>query len=67
MRAVAIDWSGKDQRAAEFIWLAEARDGRLVDLYNGLGRGDVIDRVVALAQDEPRLVVGLDFAFSFPE
>lgn len=67
MRAVAIDWSGKEKGATEFIWIAEARDGELVDLRNGLGREAVIERVMALARLDDKLVVGLDFAFSFPE
>jgi predicted nuclease with RNAse H fold len=63
VRVIAIDWSGKEKNAAEFIWLAEVVDGRLVDLRNGLGRDQVIDHVASI--DGP-VVVGLDFAFSFP-
>ena len=63
MRVIAIDWSGKEKNAAEFIWLAEVVDGRLVDLRNGLGREQVVSHILSI---EGKLVVGLDFAFSFP-
>jgi len=36
MRIVAVDWSGKFKRAEEFLWLAEVRDGHLIDLRSGL-------------------------------
>jgi Protein of unknown function (DUF429) len=62
---LAVDWSGKETRAPESIWLAEVADGRLADLQGGLGRGEVIDEVIARAKDTEALV-GLDFAFSFP-
>ena len=63
MRVIAIDWSGKEKNAAEFIWLAEVVDGRLTRLCNGRGRDEVIDHVAGIEGD---VVVGLDFAFSFP-
>jgi hypothetical protein len=66
MRVVAVDWSGAQNGAAEKIWLAEAVDGNLVDLWNGLERPRVIDHLIALAEKDTDLVVGLDFAFSFP-
>ncbi len=66
MRVVAVDWSGKLSGEREFIWLAEAREGRLVDLRNGYTRAEVVDRLVELGREDPRTVAGLDFAFSFP-
>jgi hypothetical protein len=66
VRVLAVDWSGKLKRAEEFLWLAEVRDGKLVDLSNGLTRDRLVDRLVHLAGEEPQTVVGLDFAFSFP-
>jgi hypothetical protein len=66
VRAVAVDWSGRLHGAAEFIWLADVRDGRLVDLRNGLTREELVARLVDVADEEPDTVVGLDFAFSFP-
>ena len=66
MRCVAVDWSGKAARAAEFIWIAEVRDGTLSFLENGRDRAGAIQWLVARATEDPRLVAGLDFAFSFP-
>ncbi|MGE5336129.1 MAG: hypothetical protein ACM3JL_01760 [Nitrososphaerota archaeon] len=66
MRFVAVDWSGRDKRAAESLWRAEVRNGTLTELRNGLDREQLIAALVALGGEEPRTVVGLDFAFSFP-
>lgn len=66
VRVLAIDWSGKRKRAEEFLWLADVREGNLVDLRNGLTREQLVTRLVDIGEEEPRTVVGLDFAFSFP-
>jgi hypothetical protein len=66
MQTIAVDWSGRERGAAEAIWLARVRDGVLVELENGMDRGEVIAAVIAAAAREPRTVVGLDFAFAFP-
>lgn len=63
---VAIDWSGRERGAAEFIWLARVVGGQLVELENGRERGEVVDHVVPLSREADRCVVGLDFAFGFP-
>jgi len=66
MRIVAVDWSGRAKGAAESIWQAEVRDGRLTELCNGLERDELIAGLVELAGRDRHMVVGLDFAFSFP-
>jgi hypothetical protein len=66
VRIVAVDWSGRLKGAEESLWLAEVRDGRLSDLRNGLSREELVALLIDLAEWEPRMVVGLDFAFSFP-
>lgn len=66
MRVIAIDWSGARTGAAKKIWLAEVIEGRLVRLENGRSREQVADHLVAEAGRDPRMVVGLDFAFSLP-
>jgi hypothetical protein len=66
MRIVAVDWSGKLKRAEEFLWLAEVRDGHLVDLRSGLSRPKLVARLIEMTHEDARMVVGLDFAFSFP-
>jgi hypothetical protein len=65
-RVVAVDWSGRAKRPEESIWTAEVRDGRLVDLHNGRTGGQVVEWLGGVAEEEPRTVVGFDFAFSFP-
>jgi hypothetical protein len=66
MRIVAVDWSGKLKRAEESLWLAEVREGHLVELRSGLSRPELVARLIGMAHDDARMVVGLDFAFSFP-
>ncbi len=63
---VAVDWSGRLTGPDEHIWPAEARGGFLVRLENGRDRDTVVEEVIATARRHPRLVVGFDFAFSFP-
>lgn len=64
--ALAVDWSGAVQGVRCALWLAEAREGRLTRLECGRDREETIRHLLDLASAEPRLVVGLDFAFSFP-
>jgi hypothetical protein len=68
MQVVAVDWSGAASGAGQrqHIWVARARHGQLVELRNGGLRTEVIDFLIATAQRHKDLVVGLDFAFSFP-
>jgi hypothetical protein len=66
-QVIAVDWSGRATGASESIWLAVVRDGDLVELENGFERGEAIGRIVELAARDRETVVGIDFAFSFPE
>jgi hypothetical protein len=52
MRIVAVDWSGKLKRAEEFLWLAEVRGRRLVDLWNGLSRRALVARLIEMARED---------------
>jgi hypothetical protein len=64
---MAIDWSGRsgrDQR--RFLWLAEAVDGELVRLEGGRTRAELVELLIAEADRNPDLIVGIDFAFSLP-
>lgn len=63
---VAVDWSGAVHGAAKRIWLARMAEGHAVQLENGRDREALASYLVQLAAQHPRLVVGLDFAFSFP-
>ncbi|MDR3746311.1 MAG: hypothetical protein P4K80_09300 [Acidobacteriaceae bacterium] len=74
-RVVAIDWSGDRSAAGQRrkiwagVWTAAATgkvDGGRVALEGGRTRDEVCEWLIALAQETPRMVVGLDFCFSFP-
>jgi hypothetical protein len=67
LRIMAIDWSGRsgpDQRRA--LWLAEAVDGEAVRLEGGRTRAEFVELLIAEADRDPNLIVGVDFAFSLP-
>jgi hypothetical protein len=68
MRVIAVDWSGASSVVQQRtkIWLAEARDERLTRLETGRTRDEVGEYLVREAKRDPQLIVGLDFAFSFP-
>jgi hypothetical protein len=66
-RILAVDWSGARTAEHRAIWLAEARDGRLVRLEGGRGREQLVAHLLEEAERDPDLVAGLDFAFSLPE
>jgi hypothetical protein len=65
---LAVDWSGAARHAERRIWLAEwdARRGGIVRLENGRSREALIAHLCREVQRDPRVVIGLDFAFSFP-
>jgi hypothetical protein len=63
--AVAVDWSGAARGARSHIWLAEAvQPGRLKRLECGREREQLVQHLLDLGPD---VVIGLDFAFGFPE
>jgi hypothetical protein len=66
-QVVAVDWSGDATPAGQrrHIWAAVVRRGGLVELRKGRVRDEVIDSLITAGRHED-LVVGLDFAFSFP-
>jgi len=67
-RVIAIDWSGRGGRdQSRYIWLAEVAGGSVRRLECGRSRLEVGHHLADLAQRDPSLVVGLDFAFSLPE
>lgn len=65
-RVIAVDWSGAKTGAKSKIWLAEVCSGRLTRLEAGRKPPEVIAHLIDRANEDPDLVVGLDFAFSFP-
>jgi len=66
VQVIAVDWSGRAKGPAESLWRAEVRHGRLSELKNGLDRDELVAKLVELGEAEPRTIIGLDFAFSFP-
>ena len=67
-RVIAIDWSGRGGRdQSKYIWLAEVTGGTVKRLECGRSRGQVVRHLTDLAEHDPSLIVGLDFAFSLPE
>jgi hypothetical protein len=63
---IAVDWSGSLQAVRSRLWLAEARAEGLVRVECGFEREELVRHVIECARREPNLVVGFDFAFSFP-
>jgi Protein of unknown function (DUF429) len=65
MRAIAVDWSGDVHTARKHIWLAEATDpDHLVRLESGRDISQLAAHLLSLPSNN--LVIGFDFAFSFP-
>jgi hypothetical protein len=64
---LAVDWSGSASPAGQrrHIFVASWHEG-VVTLENGYTREEVCDLLLSMARQTPELVVGLDFAFSFP-
>ena len=64
---VAIDWSGSATAAGQrqHIVVASWKKGEIT-LQSGFTRNEVGELLIAAAEQDPRMVVGLDFAFSFP-
>lgn len=65
MRVVAVDWSGRIRHERRFLWLAEVVDGEPVSLTPA-SRREAVDRLLAMAEVDDQLAVGLDFGFSLP-
>ena len=65
-RVIAVDWSGARAGAQRKIWLAEVCGGRLMCLESGRNRRELVEHLITEAARDPDMVVGLDFAFSFP-
>ena len=67
MRIIAIDWSGAKVHPEKKIWLAEATPrGELRRIETRRDREQIAAHLIELARDGEPMIVGLDFAFSFP-
>jgi hypothetical protein len=67
VRTIAVDWSGRASSAGNAIWLAEADESGVIRLEGGRDREELVDHLIEVAHQDRELIVGLDFAFSFPE
>jgi hypothetical protein len=64
---MAIDWSGRSGPGqSRALWRAEAVDGELVRLEGGRTRAELVELLIAEADRDTNLIVGVDFAFSLP-
>jgi hypothetical protein len=66
-RVVAVDWSGRKDATGQrrHIWAGDWQAGR-VELHSGRTREELCDWLIAEARRTPRMVVGVDFCFSYP-
>lgn len=70
-RVVAVDWSGARAKSSQrtHIWTADIwpeRVGGALRLEGGRTREEVVQWLAGEAERTPGMVVGLDFAFSYP-
>jgi ketosteroid isomerase-like protein len=65
-RVIAVDWSGAAEGGRGRICTAEVVEGRLIALDRQRGRDATADHLIEQSKRTPHMVVGLDFAFSFP-
>jgi len=64
--AIAVDWSGARVGGGRRIWLAEVTGDELVVLQNRWNLESLAVWLIGRAERDSSLVLGLDFAFSFP-
>src|SRR5215470_15695828 len=64
--AIAVDWSGARDGGGRRTWLAEVSGDELVVLQNRWKLERLFAWLIARAERDHSLVLGLDFAFSFP-
>jgi hypothetical protein len=64
--AIAVDWSGARAGGGRRTWLAEVAGDELGAFQNRWNVKSLLEWLSARAERDPSLVVGLDFAFSFP-
>jgi hypothetical protein len=75
-RVVAVDWSGDRSKAGQRkkiwagVWTAGLGGrvaGGTVRLESGRTRVELVEWLIEMARETPRMVVGIDCCFSFPE
>jgi hypothetical protein len=68
-QVVAVDWSGDRSAAGQRrkIWAGVWTVGGPVRLESNMTRETLVDWLIELAREVPRMVVGVDFCFSYPD
>src|SRR5688572_5489153 len=66
MRVVGVDWSGRIHSERRYLWTAEVHASGRPGVLVGRTRDEVASYLLALADRDSALVVGLDFGFSLP-
>ncbi len=70
---MAVDWSGRVDAAGQRrgiwmgVWTSLSEGVAEVTLDGEKTRDEVVKRLIALAAETPKMVVGVDFCFSYPE
>lgn len=66
-KLIAVDWSGRQDKAGQkrHIWAGVWHEGR-VELHSDKTRKELCDWLIAEARKTQKLVVGVDFCFSYP-
>ena len=67
-RVVAVDWSGDQSVTGQRrkIWAGVWTAGARVRLESGRTRDELVEWLIGMAAKTPRMVVGVDFCFSYP-
>src|SRR2546428_3976792 len=63
---VAIDWSGRKGHKGRTTWMAVVENGTITRLENEWSPVGLVAELKGMRHGTDRLIVGLDFAFSFP-
>ena len=69
VRCIALDWSGAIDYPNQLnhIWIAEACHNAIIRMRNGLTRTEAIDYLIQEVMPGKPAVIGLDFAFGYPQ
>jgi len=71
-RVVAVDWSGDRSVAGQRrkiwagVWSKDAAGQARVELASRRTRDELVEWLIAMARETRRMVVGVDFCFSYP-
>jgi hypothetical protein len=71
-RVIGIDWSGRIDAAGQRrhiwagIWTRDSTGKVTVKLESGRTRAEIVEWLIELSAETPRMIVGFDFCFSYP-